>query len=73
MEGEGKKWTHYFCFIYKTFEFFSGVFFLCTSLNLLFLKIAYEHFMKIKRKFNKQFFKKKIENALGAQTKNPKK
>ena len=63
LEGKCKKWTDYFCFIYKGFEFLAGIFFLCSSLNLLLLGILHKNFHGIKRKFNKAYFQVK-ENKI---------
>lgn len=57
IEGRCAKWNEYYCLIYKTFEFFAGIFFLLSSLNLLLIGVVHENFMKIKRKFNKAYFR----------------
>ena len=57
IEGRCAKWNEYYCLIYKTFEFFAGIFFLLSSLNLLIIGVVHENFMKIKRKFNKAYFR----------------
>lgn len=53
LEGKCVQWTNFYCFMYKGFEFLAGIFFLCSSLNLLILGIIHKHFHGIKRKFNK--------------------
>lgn len=59
LDGQCRKWYDYFCFIYKGFEFLGGIFFLTSSMNLLLLGLIHKNFHKIKRKFNKAYFKVK--------------
>lgn len=45
--------------MYKSFEFLAGLFFLFSSMNFLLLGVVHDHFHQIRRKFNKNYFKKK--------------
>jgi len=68
IEGRCAKWSEYQCFIFKTFELIAGLFFLLSSFNFLVLGIIHDHFLGLKRKFNKHYFRvkqsKEIKNDI---------
>lgn len=62
LEGQCYKWSSYNCLIFRTFEFFSVIYFLAISANFFLVWQLFKNFFRLKRSYDKAHFSEPTKN-----------